>query len=104
MDKKRLDLETEKNGTELTIRLSGQLNTATAKKLSDILDEELPGVQLLTLDFEGCSYVSSAGLRVLLATYKKLTAAGGKMLLTNVGENFMEVLDATGLDGSFDIQ
>ena len=104
MDRKRLDMQTEKNGTELTIRLSGQLNTATAKKLSDLLDEELPGVQSLTFDFEGCSYVSSVGLRVLLNTYKQLKAAKGKMLLTNVGESFMEVLDATGLDGSFDIR
>ena len=99
-----LDLKTKKNEAELTVTLTGELNTLTSPKLSGLLDEELPGVQSLTLDFTGCDFVSSAGLRVLLATFKQLKASKGKMYLTNVGENFMEVLDATGLDAVFDIQ
>ena len=47
--------------------------------------------------------VSCAGGFVFLATFKQLKAAKGKMQLTNVGENFMEVLENTGLDAVFDI-
>ncbi len=60
-------------------------------------------MKALTLDFTGCDYVSSAGLRVLLATFKLMKAAGGTMKLSNVGENFMDVLQNTGLDAVFDI-
>ena len=99
-----MKLTKEKNGTELTIRLSGELNTLTAPELSALLDKELGGMQTLTMDFSECDYVSSAGLRVLLGTFKQMKAAKGNMSLTNVGENFMEVLENTGLDAVFDVQ
>ena len=99
-----MKLTTEKNGTALTVHLSGELNTLTAPELSALLDKELGGVQELTLNFAECDYVSSAGLRILLATFKKMKAAKGSMILTNVGENFMDVLQNTGLDAVFDMQ
>ena len=61
-------------------------------------------MQTLTMDFSECDYVSSAGLRVLLGTFKQMKAENGNMRLTNVGENFMEVLENTGLDTVFDVQ
>ena len=39
-----MELSTEKNGSELTVRLSGELNTLTAPELSALLDREMPGV------------------------------------------------------------
>ena len=99
-----MTLTKEKNGNELTVRLSGELNTLTAPELSDLLKSELDGVQKLTLDFAECDYVSSAGLRVLLATFKQMKAAKGSMSLTNVGQSFMDVLQNTGLDAVFDMQ
>ena len=98
-----MELKSQKSATVLTVSLFGELNTLTAPELSLLLDRELPGFQTLTLDFAGCDYVSSAGIRVLLATFKLLKASKGKMYLTNVGENFMEVLENTGLDAVFDI-
>ena len=98
-----MKLTTEKNGTALTVHLSGELNTLTASELSGLLNKELDGVKALTLDFKECDYVSSAGLRVLLATFKKMKAAKGSMQLSNVGENFLDVLKNTGLDAVFGI-
>ena len=98
-----MTLTAEKNGTALTVRLSGELNTLTAPELSALLTKELGGVQALTLDFTECDYVSSAGLRVLLATFKQMKAAKGSMSLANVGENFRDVLENTGLDAVFGI-
>lgn len=97
-------LTQEKNGNELTVHLSGELNTLTAPELSALLDSALKDVQRLTLDFAACDYVSSAGLRVLLATFKQMKAAKGTMRLSHVGENFMDVLQNTGLDAVFEIQ
>ena len=98
-----MNLTTEKNGTALTVHLSGELNTLTAPELTALLNKELGGVNALTLDFKACDYVSSAGLRVLLATFKQMKAAKGSMALANVGENFMDVLKNTGLDAVFGV-
>ena len=98
-----MTLTSEKNGNRLTIHLSDELNTQTVPQLTTLLDQELGGIQTLILDFAKCDYVSSAGLRVLLATYKQMSAANGSMELTNVGENFMDVLKNTGLDAVFGI-
>ena len=98
-----MTLTTDKNGTQLTVHLNGELNTLTAPELSALLTKELGGVQALTLDFTECDYVSSAGLRVLLATFKQMKAAKGTMALANVGENFRDVLENTGLDAVFGI-
>ena len=98
-----MTLTTDKNGTQLTVHLNGELNTLTAPELSALLNKELGGVQALTLDFKECDYVSSAGLRVLLATFKQMKAAKGTMALANVGENFRDVLENTGLDAVFGI-
>ena len=96
-------LTPKKNGTELTIQLSGELNTLTAPELSALLNKELGGVKKLTLDFAECDYVSSAGLRLLLAAFKQMKATKGNMELTNVGENFKDVLQNTGLDAVFGV-
>ena len=98
-----MEFKTQKDGTGLTIDLIGELNTVTAPELSALLDKELPGVETLTLNFKECEYISSAGLRVLLATHKSMKASGGVMQLTDVGEVFLDVLENTGLDGVFKI-
>jgi anti-sigma B factor antagonist len=98
-----MTLTKEKNGSNLTVHLNGELNTMTAPELSALLNQELGGVKALTLDFKECDYVSSAGLRVLLATFKQMKAAKGSMSLANVGENFRDVLENTGLDAVFGI-
>lgn len=96
-----MELTTKKNGTELTVLLNGELNTATAPELNALLNTELPATETLYLDFSGCDFVSSAGLRVLLAAFKTLKAKNGQMELQNVGPDFREVLGITGLDAVF---
>ena len=98
-----MELNVKRNGMSLTVTLIGELSALTAKELDDLLQKELTGIKSLTLDFSGCDYVSSAGIRVLLNTFKIMKAEKGSMLLSNVGEGFMEVLENTGLDGVFDI-
>lgn len=99
-----MKLITEKNGTELTVRLDEEINAKTAPELSAFFDEELPGVQVLTLDFTNCDYVSSAGLRVLLATFKRMRAAGGSMNFDNIGKGLMNVFQITNLARVFGLQ
>lgn len=81
---------------KLTVALTGRLDTSTAPMLGRQLESDLEGVQHLVLDFDACHYVSSAGLRELLRARKRLAAAGGTMLLTNVTRDVQDVLDITG--------
>ena len=86
----------KRNGTEQTVSLSGRLDTNTAPELSDALDASLESVQTLIFDLTELEYVSSAGLRVLLATYKVMRRKG-TMKLCGVQKNVMEIFEITGL-------
>ena len=96
-----LEMKTKKENAVLTVALSGEVNTVTASELNALLDENLPEIQSLLLDFADCDFVSSAGLRVLLNTFKKMKADGKTMKLQNIGPDFREVLKITGLDSVF---
>ena len=81
------------NGEDLVINVSGRLDTVTAPQFEECIAENLTGMRTLTLDCAGLEYVSSAGLRVLLATQKKMK---GGLKLKNVCELVMEVFEITG--------
>ncbi|MBR4376622.1 MAG: STAS domain-containing protein [Spirochaetia bacterium] len=87
-----------------TIALSGELNTLTSPELSAAINAQIDKITALVLDFNDCDYVSSAGIRVLLSTFKTLKQKKASMKLINVGENFKDVLESTCLDGVFDIE
>ena len=83
------------NGSELTIALEGRLDTTTAPSLEADLEATLNGVTALTFDFEKLEYISSAGLRVLLAA-QKLMSKQGSMKVVHVGEVIQEIFEVTG--------
>ncbi len=99
-----LNLTTKKEGACITVALDGELNTMTAPELKDLLEKSIPETDALSLDFALCDFVSSAGLRVLLNTYKSMKAKKGTMELLNIGPSFSEVLNITGLDAVFDVK
>jgi len=78
-----------------TITLVGRLDTTTAPQLEDIVNQELIGVKELIFDFKNLEYVSSAGLRVLLAAQKVMTKQGN-MKISNVNDSIKEVFEITG--------
>ena len=82
-------------GSKLTLNLEGRLDTTTAPQLEAALNESLTGVTDLTLDFAALEYVSSAGLRVILAAQKTMNKQG-KMVIKNVSSDIMEVFEITG--------
>lgn len=83
------------SGTTLTVALEGRLDTTTAPKLEEKLRGSVDGVSRLVFDLAKLEYISSAGLRVLLAM-QKLMNRQGAMLLRNVNEAVMEVFEVTG--------
>ena len=85
-----------KTGAEATtIEVAGRLDTTTAPKLDKIISEDINDVKHLILDIKGVSYISSAGLRVLLSAQKKMQKIGS-MKVKNVCTEVMEVFEMTG--------
>jgi anti-sigma B factor antagonist len=79
------------------VRFDGELETNTSHNaevsLSKLMDE---GVKKILVDFEKLDYISSAGLRVLLATAQKLKAEDGALRVCNLNETVQEVFDISG--------
>lgn len=90
-----MNIQKTVSGTTLTVALEGRLDTTTAPKLEEELRSSVDGITRLVFDVEKLEYVSSAGLRVLLAM-QKLMNQQGEMVLQNVNEAVMEVFEVTG--------
>lgn len=80
---------------KLTVALQGRLDTVTSPQLEAELRASVNGVKELTFDLEKLDYVSSAGLRVLLAAQKVMNRQGNMKVL-NVKPEIMEIFDVTG--------
>ena len=90
-----LNIKSGKNGSEMTITLGGRLDTNTSPQLEELVDTSLDGVEKLVFDMADLEYISSAGLRVLLAALQ-IMEDQGEMVLRNVCEEIMDVLEITG--------
>ena len=90
------------HGVDLT--LEGRLDTNTAPKLQEELLPELNAGKHVLLDFAKVSYVSSAGLRVLLMGEKAAKAKSSRQVLKNVSATIMEVFEITGFASILNIE
>ena len=79
----------------LTIALEGRMDITTAPDLEQVVKNSLDGVTELVIDLEKLTYISSAGLRVLLLAQKKMNKQGS-MKVIHVNEAVMEVFVAMG--------
>ena len=98
-----MNIQKTLSGAALTVALEGRLDTTTAPKLEEELlslihiseQRQMCIRDSLVFDLAKLEYISSAGLRVLLAM-QKLMNRQGAMLLRNVNEAVMEVFEVTG--------
>lgn len=90
-----MTIEIKKNAGETIIQIVGRLDTITAPALDKTINEDIGDARNLVLDVKGMEYISSAGLRVLLAAQKKMQKIGS-MKVTGVCEEVMEVFEMTG--------
>lgn len=98
-----MTINENRESDKLTVILEGRLDTTTAPELEKYFGEKLEGVNQLTLDMEKLEYISSAGLRVLLAVHKKMSKLGG-LTLINVGSGVMEIFEITGFSDILNIE
>ena len=98
-----LNIEKKTNGTELTVALTGRLDTTTAPELEKELKENLDVVTALVIDMGALEYISSAGLRVLLSA-QKIMGKQGEMKVAHVSETIMEIFEVTGFSDILTIE
>lgn len=98
-----MTIEKIMKGNQMTVVLTGRLDTTTAPKLEAELKQNISGVEMLILDFDALEYLSSAGLRVLLAAQKVMNKQG-EMIVQHVNETIMEIFEVTGFVDVLNIQ
>jgi anti-anti-sigma factor len=79
--------------------LEGELDTLTAPEAKDQLNQlRGQGVKKILLDLEKLDFITSAGLRILLATAQELKEVGGELRVCNLNETVQEVFDISGFN------
>ena len=91
------------SGETAALSLEGRLDTVTAPELEAELKNTMEVISDLQLDFGKLDYISSAGLRILLAA-QKVMAKKGSMTVTHVNETIMEIFDVTGFSDILTIE
>ncbi len=89
----------------LMVKVVGRLDTYSSPKLDEMLSEVLSDKKIAELHFEfsGLEYISSSGLRVLLAALKKINKPNGTAFIENANDTVKSVLEMTGFNTLFEI-
>jgi anti-anti-sigma factor len=99
-----MDIQTQQTGNATVVAVSGKIDAMTAPTLeSSVAGLIKEGSVCVVLDFGGVDYISSAGLRVILASAKSLKSKAGTLLLANVSGTVREVFDISGFGSVFTI-
>ena len=97
-----VEVQKIQEGTKLTIRVSGKLNTPGSEELRSEIGD-LNGIKELILDFKDVSYIASAGFRLIIEAYKMMADNKGSMKIINVNEDNMQTFRLTGLLDVLDV-
>lgn len=95
---KIMNIDKTYNNKELTLTAEGQVDSITSKELENAIAEELGNFDSMIIDFTDLNYISSAGLRVLISTQKKLQADNIPLVIKNVNDPINEIFRMSGFD------
>ena len=99
-----MNVEKIYNGKELTIKVDNQIDTVTAPDFENEINDEMGKFDSLILDFEKLEYISSAGLRVLIMTQKKLHSQSIPFTIINTPDMIKDIITVSGLDKILNLQ
>ncbi|MBR2523930.1 MAG: STAS domain-containing protein [Clostridiales bacterium] len=90
-----MDITKTITDNKAVIKLSGWLDTKTTPELAEVIDSLPAEISEMTLDLGELEYISSAGLRQIVAMHKKVS---GNLTITNAGSELMQLFKMTGFD------
>ena len=97
-----MEIKATKEANATVITITGRLDAVTAPEYEKKLNERIAGEETrFVVDFERLDYISSAGLRAILATAKRSKAKGGQIRFANVKGAVKEVFDISGFGSIF---
>lgn len=91
-----MQLEMHVDGDVAVVALAGSLDGATAPDLREYFDQVVPGRCPVLLDLSQMSFLSSAGLRVLVVICRQVERNGARLTLVGVPAEVRAVMAATG--------
>jgi len=99
-----MEFQTSKEGNAIVIKVSGRMDAVTAPEFESECDSRLEkGERFFVVDLGGLEYISSAGLRSILSTAKKLKAAQGSIHFCNLSGMVQEVFTISGFSTMFPV-
>ncbi|MDD1657646.1 MAG: STAS domain-containing protein [Methanomicrobiales archaeon] len=99
-----MEITTVTRGNGTVLSLAGRIDTVAAPMLEQAINRVMEsGSRKILLDFSGVSYISSGGLRVLLASAKKLKNTGDRFGLCCLSADVLKVLKLAGFTSIFSI-
>lgn len=94
-----ISIQIEEKGEKRVVRLEGRVDASATPVLESKLDELLKaGHVKIAIDFSRVDYISSAGLRFLLAATKKTRAAKGMLVIAAIQDEVMEIIKMAGFE------
>jgi len=96
-----MEIKTSTDKGITVIELTGSLDSNTSPAAQEKLLPMIVNKCCFILDLSQCTYISSAGLRVLLMLAKQLTASEGKLALTGLCAEIQDVMETTGFSSFF---
>lgn len=93
-----MHIESSIDEGKLTMRLNGELDLVVAEKFRAEADAMLLkyNPKLMVINLEAVPFIDSSGLGALLGRYKKISEAGGKIVLVAVKTPVMRILELSG--------
>ncbi|MFA7709522.1 MAG: STAS domain-containing protein [Candidatus Neomarinimicrobiota bacterium] len=99
-----LEIEQQRNAGLLILRIDGRIDSLTAQTVQQCLENLIEaGERQIVVDFSRISYISSAGLRVLLLFQKQLKKVEGEIALANLSPSVMDIFRMSGFSSVFRI-
>ena len=92
-----MTINVERDFELVTLEVAGRLDTTTAPNLEAVINEISEDTKELVFNIAELEYISSAGIRVLLGAYKKMSSNGGIMRIEKANDMVSEVFEMTGL-------
>ena len=100
-----LTVEEQRTATDAVLRLVGEIDMATAGDLRAAATKTIRNPpDRVVLDFAGVTFCDSQGLSTLISLNRDITAAGGTLVLSNVGDFMGRLLEITGLRAAFTVE
>lgn len=97
-----MNITKKEEDNKITVRPEGWLDVQTTPELHEYL-ETLPPVKELVFDFSALEYISSSGVREVVAAYRKQQESNGAFCVINVSPDLMDVFSMTGINKKISI-